>query len=420
MNFKFIYEGISKKISFSLLTILQLTVGIVCIYLSLVMMSDSSSAVRKMNNYFSDQNYYMIDRSKAKIDLANINGEVLKDIKKYLDSKENIEFLSANSTVTLMKEKDSLEDAIVSFENVQFDKSNYSRSQSYQINKKFIEKMNYKFLDGGIDKFNINTKDNDSKMPIILGYNYKDKYSVGDEIEEIHWSDEGNFKKGTMVVVGVLDNNNYICEQGVIENITSLNNSILLPFNEDNMLLKGGNKDSEMIRTVDLFNYITKGYIILGAEENVSNFKDDLQNFKYKLDIKNLNEEISKYKKDNFEDIKPILSVTIAVMVFTIISIVVVMINSILTDKKEFGINMLLGATLKDIKVRVIGQVLVLLGISIVLSTIIILAINVIPFNMYIYGFTLSIISILITIICIIIVLNLKRYSVSDLVRRNE
>lgn len=184
-----------------------------------------------------------------------------------------------------------------------------------------------------------------------------------------------------MKVIGILSEDNYVHENGILSARQSLKNSILFPFNQSMISINNGNLRLERINEVELSNYLKSGCVILKNNESVDKINKDLSSFELKYQLKDLNKSMEEYKNDLVDRLKPGIYMAIIVIVFSIISVVIVMINSIVKDKREFGINIMMGATMRDIRIRVLGQIFLLLGISIVISTIILRCFNAFKFN---------------------------------------
>jgi putative ABC transport system permease protein len=425
MNLKFICEGLSKKIIFSLLTIIQFTIVLLCIYVGIGLVNDLNKSVNSVNKYFDDGQYYKIDDKMAasesfSVDETSVkkNISILKDIISYFNNNKNIEFLSVRGDEVLLRKDVAITETIVTYNSVKFENVDYIRTQGFCVNKKFLEKMNYDFLDGSIEEFNIDK--NKDYIPVILGYTYKDKYKVGDRIETLNIDDTGENKKSEMKVIGILSEDNYVQEDGILVEKQSLKNAILFPFDEYITQMNNGNAKLELIRNIELKNYLKSGYAILNNNESVDKINKDLLNFELKYQLEDLNKSMEECKSEIIDQLKPGIYMTILVILFSIISVVIVMINSVVKDKKEFGINIMMGATMADIRIRVLGQVFLLLAISIVISSIILKSFAVFKFNIIDLGLTVGVMTCILIVISIIIILTLNKYSINDLIRRSE
>lgn len=425
MNFKFICEGLSKKIIFSVLTIIQFTIVLVCIYVGIGSMDDINKSVNSVNKYFDEGEYYKVDDEMAMSQgfssdesIVRKNNNILKDIKSYFDSNNNIEFLSVRSDVVLVRKDEAINEAIVTYTMMNFENTDYMRVQGFCVNKKFLEKMNYGFLDGSIDGFNIE-KDKDY-IPVILGYVYKDKYKVGDRIETLRVDDTGEFKKSEMKVIGILSEDNYVHEDGILVEKQSLKNAVLFPYDENITLMKDGNAKLELIKNIELKNYLKSGYVMLNNGKSADKVNKELLNFEVKYRLDDLNKSMQEHKDELINQLKPGIYMAIIIILFSIVSVVIVMINAVVKDKKEFGINIMMGATMADIRIRVLGQVFLLLAMSIVISSIILKSFAVFKFNIIDLALTVGVMICVLIVISTMLILTLNKYSVNDLIRRNE
>ena len=424
MKFRFIYEGLSKKITFSILTIIQFTIGILCIYTSIELINDVNSSIDDINKYFGNGKYYKIEGSMVDKEImpddeaVERNIVILKEIKAYLDNNKNLDLLSARRDEVFVKKGEELNDAIVISDIINFQDTNYIRVQSFSANSKFLEKMNYKMLEGSIQGFSIE-KDKDY-IPVILGYAYKDKYKIGDKIETLRINERWEYEKGKMRVIGILTEDNYVYENGMLTEGQSLNNAILLPYTEFFRLDSSGNSKLKTLSTIELHNYLMAGYILLDDNDLLEKINEDLLKFQLKYQLKDLSKSMEEYKSSNMEKVKPLIYMAVIVILFSLISVVIVMINTIIKDKKDFGINIMMGATMADIRMRVLGQVFLLLGMSIVIATIILKSIQIFDFNIMVLFLTLGVMVVILMIISLIIILTLNKYSINDLIRRSE
>ena len=100
------------------------------------------------------------------------------------------------------------------------------------------------------------------------------------------------------------------------------------------------------------------------------------------------------------------------------------MINTFIKEKKEFGVNILLGATMYDVKNRLLGQVITIECIAFIIASCVMVIIAsknaFIEFNLIVCLETVAIMIVICIIICWIILRKLNKYSINDLIRRGE
>lgn len=424
MNLKFIHEGISKRILFSFLTVIQFTIAIICIYISVQFISDVAKKVSDVNKQFGNDKYYKFDNTMA-IDKLFVSDEeivenninVLQDMKRYIDNNKNISFISCNSDAIFVKKEQVMQAALLDYQVLKFDNVDYMRTQGGYVNKLFLEKMNYKFIEGGIENFNVKSH---SKTPVIVGSTYKEKYSVGDEITASIKNSDGEYKEEQVVIVGILSDDSYINFGGLYLDNQSLKNTILLPYN-DALLMKNINESNlKNSQRLYLSQYISGGYVILKDDKIFNEINNYFINSGLKFQLIDFNNAIEKYKKESIDGFKPILYIASMIIIFSIISVIIVMVNAISKEKKEYGINIMLGATMRDIKIRMLGQIITLLGVSFFISIGILKNFEIFRFNINHLMVTIYVLIIIVMIIAKIIIAKLNKYSINDLVRRSE
>lgn len=424
MVFKFLYEGISKKITFSLLTIIQFTIAMICIYTSIQYLGDINNLIKNVNKQFGNDKYYKIDDTMAIEDIKGSdierikkNLKILQDINSYFNNNEDIEFMTVNSDAVFVRKDKAIPETLVTYSPVNIDSIEYMRIQGIYTNRLFLEKMNYELIDGDIEDFK---SVEDGHIPIIVGNIYNDKYSIGDKIETTIPDENGEYKQAELKIVGILPDNNYINLGGLNFNQQSLNNAILIPFREDYMMQSNSNDRSKSFQSVDLFNYMQGGYIIPKKGESIERINDFLFSSGLKFQLKDFNKFIEEYKQESNNTIKPAIYVSIVVILFSAISVIIVMINTISKERKEYGINIMMGATMKDIRNRILGQVILLLIISGIISAVILSNFAIFRFNILDFILTFGVLIGISIIISIIIIISLNKYSINDLVRRSE
>ncbi|WP_297438765.1 FtsX-like permease family protein [uncultured Clostridium sp.] len=425
MNFKFIYEGICKKIIHSILTVIQFTIGLMCIFVAIQTLNDMNLSISNINSYFKDGEYCNIksesianDLYSIKVDDAGLVGDIneLIKIKDYFENSKEFDFLHITIDDMPIKRNSVLDGTVLTYDPIEYKNEEYLRVQAYTANKKFLKKMNYSFIKGGIEDF----ESLKTEVPVILGNIYKDKYNIGDTIGalDLDGIEEEAIK---LKVIGILDKDNYVFESGISVVGQTLDNSMIFPYNDEIINhLNGAKTEEKGAIKISLANYLRYGYMVLNENIDIKKINKELDRFKYKFKIESLEKEIKEYRKETMDTLSPVIFTAILIIAFTMISIVIIMINSIIKDKAEYGINIMLGATMKDIKKRVVGEVIILLTISCLISLGLLKAIPIFNFNFIDFMITILIMGIFMMIVATIIIRYLNKYSVTDLIRRQE
>lgn len=423
MNLKFIWEGISKKIGFSILTVVQFVVAIICIFIAFQTINDINKSTDNVKDSFSNGVYYKIDNRISQNELNAFNKDTIdKDIselikiKNKLNEDKEIRFLSAESNEVMIKKDETINNTIVTYEPIKYKNHDYLRVQGLCVNEEFLKDMNYKFISGGVGDFQRKS----NEFPIILGSSYREKYKVLDTIYSIDLIADSNIQEIKMKVVGILDSGNYVYENGIMAEGKLLDNTIIYPFNDG--VLKKERKDERMEGIVksSLVNHISAGYLVTQNREYINEISNELLEYKYKFKLVDLNDSIKEYKNEIKDSLSPVIVTSIIVILFSLISVIIVMINSISKDKREYGINIMVGATLKDIKFRVIGELYVLLSLSLIVSGVILNTIPELKFNIFDFLLASLCMIFLIALVSLILIYNLNKISIDTLMRRKE
>lgn len=422
MDFKFIYEGLSKKLSFTLLTIIQFTIVFLCIYVAIDTFVKVNSTTKELIEVFDDGYFYELDESMCITDLASTDNRFLLEdfrellkIKDFFDKNPKIEFLTMSYSELLIDKNASIPNSsrVNMIENL--NEKEYLRVEAYCINKAYVENMNYNYIQGSHNDFKEVEKN--GTLSVIVGYNYKNKYKVSDFIE-VYNPIKGETEK--LNIVGILNSDSYIFEESASMNKISLNNAIIFPINEEIFSCDVNNENEILRAKTSLQNYLQSGFIKLSDKELESVVNDFLIKNKFKFQLKDINQSIREFKDEIYFLTKPIIYTVTIVIIFTIISVIVVMTNSINKSKQEFGINIMLGATLKDIRNRVLGEVIMLVILSSIISIFIISFVDFVNLRGINIVITMIIIGIIVLFISIILINKLNKYSINQLVRRRE
>lgn len=281
-NFKFSLLELERKPFFSILTIIQLIVSFVLIYMCLAFSNSVSNKVGVVDNIFNGKNYYTINSNNTNY-LTEIDVDNIQEFMNMIDSR-NIDVYSVSTDSLPIKCSDISPDKIVGFGG---EDNGYNQVKVIYVNSNYINNIGIDLSEG---EFNDN-----SYVPVILGEGYRNQFKIGDKIESVRFDLNENIVNETLMDIKKIEK--------------STSNSGL--------------------------------------------------NFKFESN----NEKIDEFIKENSSTLWQIRVFVIFILFFTIISIIIVMINSINDNSKEYGINMMVGASNKDIACRILYQMSTLLNI---------------------------------------------------------
>lgn len=377
MRVKYALKSVKSNKAFSLVLILQL----ICIFIAMYNIIDYSNTINylseKVEKIYANRSIYRFGYDEESFFTINNQDEGLKLIKELSDSEEYIFTIAAPTEIPVI-----LFDGYRQFiyQNCPIietqDKQRYTYINSFSVNKNALDAYNVELESGRYFKESEYEQLEEGVLPIILGHDYKDIFKVGDIIEYVMINDIYKAK-----VVGILkedetipikfDNNNVEANGNVDSNNYNLNGIMLIPYGENTIMNKLN------ISNVFWYNFVLldssledkrKDSILNEIEDKIENTIDS------KFNRKSYDKEIT-LELDKYKELKANYSLTaIVAIVFSAITMIVSMLNSIKKRKREFGIYISCGATMKDIIGIIFFQMIAMVVIAII-STIIILKI---------------------------------------------
>ena len=224
----------------------------------------------------------------------------------------------------------------------------YNSSNVLGIDKYILSYDFFSILEGR--KFNTKDFENKNNLPVILGYNFKEKFKLGESI---------NLEGKNYNIVGFLNKNTTFLQEGnsFIEKLKKLDDFFIIPIFYDEL----GKIDKLTFINSYLFN----------VEKND---KNTFKNINNKMEELSLEYEIKSFEKivnDFYGETKGFSKIeminTFILLIISIFAIVSSALLSIVNRKKEFGVLMALGASKKNIILQVILEnILILLGAFII------------------------------------------------------
>lgn len=377
MRVKYALKSVKSNKAFSLVLILQL----ICIFIAMYNIIDYSNTINylseKVEKIYANRSIYRFGYDEESFFTINNQDEGLKLIKELSDSEEYIFTIAAPTEIPVI-----LFDGYRQFiyQNCPIietqDKQRYTYINSFSVNKNALDAYNVELESGRYFKESEYEQLEEGVLPIILGHDYKDIFKVGDIIEYVMINDIYKAK-----VVGILkedetipikfDNNNVEANGNVDSNNYNLNGIMLIPYGENTIMNKLN------VSNVFWYNFVLldssledkrKDSILNEIEDKIENTIDS------KFNRKSYDKEIT-LELDKYKELKANYSLTaIVAIVFSAITMIVSMLNSIKKRKREFGIYISCGATMKDIIGIIFFQMIAMVVIAII-STIIILKI---------------------------------------------
>ena len=377
MNIKYGFKSIIKNKFLSLVLIIQL----ICIFVGLYNIIDYNQKIiylsDKIEKAYTNRSIYRFATDDINyVDYYNNPQEVLDMVKDFSESNEYTFTITAPSWLEVKVFNGFRKFEYANAKNTPYetlDKEQYTVVNSFLVNEN-----SFSTYDVQLDEGRFFTKDEyysliDGVLPVILGSDYKGTLNIGDKIEYYYGK---KFFEGK--VVGILkknetmpikyDDTNTRANGNVSPNDYKLNNSIIVPFG-NNVKLNEILASQAMYHNFFIFNSskYTKEEereILEKVEsiyEKTTGIKQSVKSFD-----KVITKELDKYKnmKDSYS------LATIIAILFSTVTIIVAMLNSIDKRKKEFGVYIFSGATKKDIIKVVFFQMILIVILAFFISCI--------------------------------------------------
>lgn len=174
-NIIFALDELIKKPLFTFLTIIQLVISFVLIFVAI---SNSNSINDKLNivdDIFKDKNYYVLDVSDM-LPLENVQIEKLYKFNEYIKNNEDIELYSVSNDSVFIA-KDNLPISFFSnFDSFILENKQFQRVGLIFLNDKYLDNMGIKLSEGSFDK------QKSEYESVVLGDEYKGLFNINDII----------------------------------------------------------------------------------------------------------------------------------------------------------------------------------------------------------------------------------------------
>ncbi len=249
----------------------------------------------------------------------------------------------------------------------------FTMLNAFLVNKNALETFNVELDEGRYFKPE-EFYQKEGILPLILGSGYKGIFNIGDKIE--FCSQDNSFKEAQ--VIGILkegesmptkfDTFNVKFNANVSPNNYILDNSIVVPLNfnsADGFFMVSYSFFYNFI-VMDKDLDINKKYSLLNEIEEYAE-----KNFEIKYVRKSYDNEITAELNSNKRFKDRAIKTTIIVVFFSTITMIVSILNFINDRKREFGVHMLSGASIKNIAYMIFLQILLLTLIGFILSMIV-------------------------------------------------
>ncbi|MGL5576000.1 MAG: ABC transporter permease [Sarcina sp.] len=350
MGTKYVKISLKKNIFLNTILIFQLVLGMYAMYNSMILSNDIKNEAENINKYFNEGNVYNFRINNSDV-IYDMEEEKLKKIDSFYNQIDKIE------GITLLYNQ-RLPINMPVFEGYQevseFDGTfNEQGEQKFQaqcifINNKVADAFNLKISEG--KNFSLEKNENS----FLVGKNFAKQFPIGSIIEH-EWNDENSVVKGK--VIGILEE-----EQKIPYSIffngkeyVDLDNTIVCLDSQldvkgrvegragNNLIFFDKNLDKEQILKIkkQIINGFRKFGLEVGVIDGSKVLNSELNVSKSKLEIYNM--------------------MSIVILITVSITFIISILNSIEKRKKEFGVYILNGATLKNIAMIIFTEIVIMI-----------------------------------------------------------
>lgn len=360
--FKQIYKSLMRKKVSSIFIVIQLTITIFILINSFTMLDST-------NYLINEAKHSKLDLDKT-IHLQIYNGSFSDEYNKnYIQLEEYINSMKGISnyggfdfTNTIFIELENNNEYIKCRQEMINDtfKERYdTSSELILLDQGMYDLMKLPIMDGrGLETNDFYDEDNEI-TPILVGNRYKDILKIGQVITRV--DDEHKY-----IVVGIIEGNcRWFNEQDYISNmLNSLDDKFIVPYIK-----------SEKTSTVNILSKSNAIFYVVNDTEQIEYIEKMIDKKAETLNLRvrssSILDELSEYKENIIEVNQICIFLAISLIIFSCFGISTIMISSIINRKREFGIMMSTGASIRYIKKIIIGEMATLTIISSLLAILI-------------------------------------------------
>lgn len=237
---------------------------------------------------------------------------------------------------------------------------------SYQMDRLGFEYFNFKMYDGrSFSEDDYILESESDKLPIILGYNYKDIFNIGEKIKYIY---AGKEMEGE--VIGILEKNSAIFNDNIYS--MPLDNRIILPLADFKYIAKDG---EEQFNQSIVYSDMLAANIIasinssnIDITRNIYDICNRYDFMKYDPSITASTNGLDMFKGESEQAVKIMFIMLVVMTTFCIFTFIMNMHNKIEKNMRRYLIQILQGASIKHIMVTYLLEVFIVILLSLGIS----------------------------------------------------
>lgn len=419
MKLLIVWDGINRMFKKKkLLSILMIIQCFVCTLLVNIIFSTALKthvSVSKFSKFIGNKSYYWItDDSEENGDFSrymkNQNGEYekLKSFHQELKDEKSWTFLSADRQFITINSNDIPEKFIFQYEqgcpSENEDKSKKD-VKCLHVSQNLFSEFGITVSDGREFKAEDFWHRNGECVPIILGNEYKNIFSIGQVLNGEYLCEDFKFE-----IIGFLPELTEIPSPGNM-GIVSCDRYVIMPaFSCEN------NEEVSFFDKASLGQYVN-GVIISGmnyADVNERVQKLVLKTGTMKFNVIPESNSIKKLTSISQKELSRLIYIFVVLTIFTVLSISITMNGFIRESYYEYGVHLLSGATVQFLTMQILGFISLIAGISFVLSSLVglLLVSNLAPISSLAFSVVIVVLSSVFPISVV------KKIDVNNLIRR--
>lgn len=419
MKLLIVWDGINrmfkKKKLLSILMIIQCFVCTLLVNMIFATVLKTHVSVSKFSKFIGNKSYYWItDDSEENGDFSrymkNQNGEYekLKSFHQELKNEKNWTFLSADRQFITINSNDIPEKFIFQYEqgcpSENEDKSKKDL-KCLHVSQNLFSEFGITVSDGREFKAEDFWHKNGECVPIILGNEYKNIFSIGQVLNGEYLCEDFKFE-----IIGFLPELTELPSPGNM-GIVSCDRYVIMPvFSCEN------NEKVSFFDKASLGQYVN-GVII--SSMNYADVNERVQKLILKTGTMKFNvipesNSIKKLTSISQKELSRLIYIFVVLTIFTVLSISITINGFIRESYYEYGVHLLSGATVQFLTMHILGFISLIAGISFVLSSLVglLLVSNLAPISSLAFSVVIVVLSSVFPISVV------KKIDVNNLIRR--
>lgn len=418
MKLLIVWNGITRmfkrKKLLSILMIIQCFVCTLLINMIFATALKTHSSVSKFSKFIGNKSYYWISDDIEEDDFSlymkNQNGEYekLKSLHEELKNEKSWTFLSANKQFISINSSDIPEKFLFQYEQgcpLENEDKSKKDVKCLHVSQNLFSEFGITVSDGREFKTEDFVHKNGECVPIILGNEYKNIFSIGQVLNGEYLFEDFKFE-----IIGFLPELTEIPSLGDMGIISCDRYAIMPAFSREN------NAEASFFDKASLDQYVN-GIII--SDMNYADVNERVQKLVLKTGTMKLNVipesgSIKNLTSISQKELSRLIYIFVVLTIFTVMSISITINGFIRENYYEYGVHLLSGATVRFLTLQILGFISLIAGISFVLSSLVgwVLVSNLTPVSSLAFS---AVIVVLSSVFPISVV---KKIDVNNLIRR--